>query len=156
MAGASSSATIWFPSAPLDPLHRLQRTISPPWDRRRAEVRDRLHRVPSLATPLPISSPNPARVLTRRHFHAATPPPDALHGHHHHDGGRKSKRGSSRLGAAVRMLAPVHVDGIVAEGLLPGEPRPASVSTRGHANKIGTPPRPRHIPYSCARMVKHV
>ncbi|XP_037415948.1 uncharacterized protein LOC119278721 isoform X1 [Triticum dicoccoides] len=34
------------------------------------------------------------------------------------------------------MLAPVHVDGIVAEGLLPGEPRPASVSTRGHANKI--------------------
>ncbi|XBI82196.1 hypothetical protein VPH35_090939 [Triticum aestivum] len=54
------------------------------------------------------------------------------------------------------MLVPVHGDGIVAEGLLPGEPRLASVSTRSHANKIGTPPRPRHIPYSGARMVKHV
>ncbi|XP_044363733.1 uncharacterized protein [Triticum aestivum] len=71
---------IWFLYAPLNPLHRLQHTISPPWDRRRAK--------------------------------------------HHHDGGRKSKRGSSRLGAAVRMLESMHGDGIVAkEGHLPGEPR---------------------------------
>uniref|UniRef100_A0A8R7PUH6 Uncharacterized protein n=1 Tax=Triticum urartu TaxID=4572 RepID=A0A8R7PUH6_TRIUA len=61
---------------------------------------------------------------------------------------RREQEGSSRMGAVVRLLVPMCGDGIVAEeGLLPGEPLPASVSTRGHAKKTGTPPRPRHIPY---------
>uniref|UniRef100_A0A8R7PVH3 Uncharacterized protein n=1 Tax=Triticum urartu TaxID=4572 RepID=A0A8R7PVH3_TRIUA len=49
---------------------------------------------------------------------------------------RREQEGSSRMGAVVRLLVPMCGDGIVAEeGLLPGEPLPASVSTRGHAKK---------------------